>query len=181
MKSILKFSGLLLVIILWTSACQNDGQGKANDQVENNIDKGHDHSNSGHDHSHDGHTHDDGNKKYERKSKPSVQVTAAERENNAKNVDIDQMLEEGRGSVPAEVWAKKKEAAQTEKVYTPPIELGKNSVKTKLPSTCTLISPEKLGKIVGVNSKMITLKDGSGRSNPHSQSCFFQMGKSRCT
>ena len=37
-----------------------------------------------------------------------------------------------------------------------------------------MITTEKIADIVGADADLITIKDGSGRSNPHSQSCFFR-------
>jgi len=174
MKSIIKYCGISLIAVFFFSACQNDGKSTQNAQDKTEQTQNHDHSHDGH--NHDGHTHStDNDDKYERKSLPKDESSDAQKLNKKKVVDLDQRLEEGKNLATPDEWAKKREQANTESEPKPPIYIGEpKTANTNLPSTCTLISPDNLAKIVDIDPQLISIKDGSGRTNPHSQSCFFR-------
>lgn len=178
MKKRIQYLFSVMILSLLITACQGDGsqaEGAETGDINEKTSETHDHH--GHDHSHDGHSHDHSSTEegstYNRKSPPKEQQSSAQLEKN-NHLEATQQLEEGKGAVSADQWAQKKAAAERGNEQPSIRQIGTKSAKTNLPSTCNLISTKKLGSIVGADPQFITIKDGSGRSNPHSQSCFFR-------
>ena len=162
-------------------ACKSDGvnqdgtSGDNQEVVAHNHD-GHDHDDHDHDHDHSGHSHTDNSAQntnttpYPRKSPANTKTrTGAEPGSLGSQSD-----NEPDNTVSPEEWAKKKGELDRSAIQPDPSQIGHAVTKTNLPSACGLINPEALGKILRVEHTQITLKDGSGRQSPHSQSCFFR-------
>lgn len=172
------------IVILTIAACASDsGKDKTTDnqqtQQGNNTHVHADgtvHSNDAHahNHDHDSHSHSSGTQeKYNRKSPPKTQKSTGADYAQKQN-EISKQLDEAKGTVPADQWAKKNEAATRRDAQPDPNLVGKKPPKTNLPSACTLIRDSDIAKIINVNANEITLKDGSGSFSQHSQSCFFR-------
>ena len=174
-----RLSFYILFISLGMIACKGDGtdqNGVASDNQEQSSHdhSGHDHSGHDHNHDHSGHSHDDAQvnetKPYPRKSAAKNQTRTG---GDASNVSSSSTNDPDE-TVSSEEWASKKNELDRAALQPDPSQIGHPVTKTNLPSPCGLINPEALARILKVDKGQITLKDGSGRASPHSQSCFFR-------
>ena len=103
----------------------------------------------------------------------SPQVSSKAKNTDGKS-DMEFELDQAKGTVPPDVWMKKKQAIERAEAQPDPKLIVRQQVKTNLPSACSLIDEKTIGRTIGVSPEKITLKDGSSRKAEHSQSCFFR-------
>lgn len=59
-------------------------------------------------------------------------------------------------------------------VQNPPQKAEPPKNENALPSTCGLVSPEFIGKLIGVPADPIVVKDGSAKNSNYQRACFFK-------
>ncbi len=152
---------LCAMVFISFSACRSDNgqQVKAADHVaETDEVQGH--------HDHDGHDHSTHDHDHETVSTPS--------ENTAGSVQSPETEMRKAGKEGNTIGLVDPNAPENQTRSAPEIIKRDANNNPIPPNACALVTPEFLGKVLGVNAGTISVKDGSSATSPHARSCFFR-------